>query len=333
MSSVVTVENRGLMERVRVNYQILENPYWSWPVDEKGHMNFSPVGRGQRTSLLCGQWQHFWVCDNVEGHKGVVLKGVDYTGKLVVTHQHFWCHKPSCPVCFIRGWAVRLARSMANRLAVASEERGFGKVEHVIVSPALVDHWLDESVLREKCRGALFDRGVVGGAMIFHGYRMDRKRRVLAWSPHYHTLGFVDGGFDRCRDCVHGYGDCDACSGFKGREVRGYAKDGYLVSVKGERLTVVGTGFYQLHHATIRVGLKRFMVVTWFGNCGNRKFKGRKAKAVAVCPVCQDEMKKKVYVGSVFIVRDIGNPWYMKVFAMSPLDSSGLPNFVDAGGG
>ncbi len=217
-------------------------------------------------------------------------------------------------------------------MAVGSEERGLGKCEHVVVSVPKAERWMDESILRVKCRNAMFDRGVTGGMMIFHGYRMDKVARVLEWSPHYHCLGFVEGGFDRCRECAHSYGDCDACSGLKGREVRGFAKDGYLVSVKGERQTVFGTVFYLLHHATIRVGVKRFHVVTWFGVCGNRKFSGRKPKeAVGVCPACHKDMKKKVYVGSARIVRDIGNPWYVPLFLMDVLDGLGKPNFVDVG--
>jgi hypothetical protein len=65
------------------------------------------------------------------------------------------------------------------------------------------------------------------------------------------------------RKCVHTREDCASCVGFKGREVRGFAKDGYLVKVHGKRETVFGTAYYQLNHATIRYGIRRFHVVTW----------------------------------------------------------------------
>jgi len=321
----------GFSRRLRLNYEILDNAYWCWSVDDKGRENFMPVGRGVRTSPSCGEWMHFWVCGNVEGHNGVVLKGVDYTGKLVVTHQHMWCHKSSCPICFIRGWAVREAQAIVGRLAVAVE-RGYGEIEHLTVSVPFEEHGLKEEVLREKCRKALFDR-VVGGCMIFHGYRKDRVRKVLVWSPHYHVLGFISGGFDVCRNCVHNREDCVSCSGFKGREVREFAKDRYLVKVFEKRKTPVGTAFYQCHHATIRVGLKRFHAVTWFGVCGNCKLKGKKVKAVAVCPACHSEMVKKVYVGKVFIARDIGDSRYRKMFPMDEFDGFGEANFVDVVGG
>lgn len=323
---------RSLVDRVRLNYAILSNDYWKLPVDNVGHESYVPVGRGVPTSPLCGSWRHFVVCDNVEGHKGAVVGGVDYTGKLVVAHQHLWCGSASCPVCFIRGWAVRVARSVAGRLEVASE-RGFGKDEHLTVSVPPEDYGLPEAVLRDKCRRALFDRGFLGGAMVFHGYRKDRVRKVLVWAPHYHALGFIRGGMDVCRQCVHDRGDCAFCEFFKGREVRGYAKDRYIVKCLSERKTVVGTLFYQLHHATLHVGLRRFHVVTWCGCCGNRKLKGRKKVVEVVCPACGDEMVKKFYVGKVPIVKDLGSPLYLKVFPFDEVDAFGRSNFVDVVGG
>jgi hypothetical protein len=174
--------------------------------------------------------------------------------------------------------------------------------------------------------------------MIFHGYRIDRIRGVLVWSPHYHVLGFVSGGFDVCRNCEHERCDCKLCGGFKGREAREYAKDKILVKVMAKRKTVIGTAFYQLNHATQKIGLRRFHIVTWFGVCGCSKLKGRKDKAVDVCPVCasagvHNEMKKKAYWGKEAIARSVGDPLYKRVFAMDEFDGSGLPNFVDIGGG
>jgi hypothetical protein len=44
-------------------------------------------------------------------------------------------------------------------------------------------------------------------------------------------------------------------------------------------------------------------------------------------------MVKKVYVGKEHIARNIGDREYRKVFAMDEFDGSGLPNFIDFGGG
>ena len=181
----VEVANRSFSERLQLNSAILNNKYWSWSYDDKGHENYMPVGRGKKSSDVCGRWVGFYVCKNVEGHKGKFLGGVtDCTDKVVVRHRHLFCTKSSCPVCFIRGWSVRGARSITGRILEA-DRRGFGKVEHIVVSPSVADHELSESALRLKCRKALLDCGVVGGCMIFHGYRKDEERGVLVWSPHY----------------------------------------------------------------------------------------------------------------------------------------------------
>jgi hypothetical protein len=328
--------DKSFSRRLKLNSAILKNKYWFLPVDDKGHSNYEPVGRGIPSSSTCGKWVSLSVCKNREGHKGEFLGIEDATNKVVVRHRHLWCHKSSCPICFVRGWSLRGARNIKGRLDVAIK-RGLGKVEHVVVSVSLADRDLSESVMRKKCRDALFDRGVSGGCMIFHGYSMDRERGVLKWSPHYHVLGFILGGFDRCRQCVHVREDCRFCSGFKGREVRGYAKDGYLVKVLREREksyysgedNVFGTAFYQLHHATIRLGVKRFHAVTWFGSCANRKFSGEKSMSEDLCPVCGEEMSRAVYVGKRRIIKNVGHADYKAVFLFDEFDEDGQPYFID----
>ena len=330
MASAEAVK-RDFERRLRLNRQILKNPYWTLPVDDVGHEEYIPVGRGDRSSILCGRWVSLSVCKNVAEHKGKFVDGVDCTGKVIARHNHLWCHKSSCPTCFIRGWSVRQARSIESRF-VAGDSRGFGKVEHVMVSVAVADRGLSESTMRKKCRDALRDRGIIGGGMIFHGYHIDKKRQVLSWQPHYHSLGYVIGGFDRCRDCVHDRSDCSFCDGLKGREVRGFAKDGYLVKVLAERKTVFGTAFYQLNHSTVRVGIKRFHVVTWFGVCGCRKFKSAVVMAEILCPVCSSEMNRAVYVGKRRIVKDVGHVDYVPWFADDEFDENGQPKYIDVVG-
>jgi hypothetical protein len=328
----VEAVNRSFSERLRLNHAILKNKYWYLPVDDKGHENYMPVGRGVKSSEFCGRWVCHLVCKNIEGHKGVSIGDMDCTDKVVVRHQHMWCHKSSCPVCFNRGWSVREAKSIAGRF-IEADKRGFGKVEHVSVSIPLEDYGLSEAVLREKARKALVVRGVTGGCMMFHGYREARNRKVLVWSPHYHALVYISGGFDVCRGCDHERGDCRSCSGFKGREVREYEKDRYIVKVLGERKTVYGTAFYQLNHSTIRLGVKRYQSVTWFGVCSYRMFKSAKVESENSCPACNEDMARSVYVGKRRIVKDIGSPDYVPLFVDDEFDASGLPNYIDHVGG
>lgn len=332
-SLVVSVEavEREFDRRLRLNRQILKNKYWMLPYDDVGHENFMPVGRGVVTSSTCGEWRSLSVCKNVAGHKDVIKNGVDYTGKVVVRHNHWWCNKSSCPRCFIRGWSVRGARSIDGRF-ITAVKRGFGKVEHVVVSPSVADRNLPERVMRKKCRDAIRKRGVIGGCMIYHGYRIDRKRNVLVFSPHYHCLAFVEGGFDVCRKCSKRntlFCSLSDCDGFEAVTRRENKKDGCIVRVLDERKTVFGTAFYQLHHATIRIGIKGFHVTSYFGSCANRKFKGEKVKAKAVCPVCGEDMVKSIYFGKRPIVKDIGHVGYNACYVDDEFNEDGNPNYSD----
>ena len=327
----VEAYNRSLSERVRLNRKILENKYWFLPVDDKGHENFVPVGRGAKSSDWCGKVRGLVVCKNVDSHKGIVVNDVDCSSKVLARLQHFWCKNAQCPMCFIRGWSVRGAKTIVGRLETGAK-RGFGKVEHVVVSVSEADHDLNESVLRKKCRDALLACGVLGGCMIFHGFRIDRERECLKWSPHYHSLCFVRGSYDRCRHCKGG--DCYSCDGVEGRCFRVYRDNGYIVRVLDERKTVFGTAWYQMNHATLKLGLKRFHVVTWFGVTGYSNFKGEGAGAgVVPCPACGEEMVRSVHVGKRRIVKDLGDAGYKSVFADEEFDESGEPNYVEVVGG
>ena len=327
---LVSVEGakRSFAERLRLNSAIVKNKYWALPVDDVGHENYMPVGRGVKSSPVCGRWRSLSVCKKVEGHKGIFVDGKDCTNKVVVRHNHLWCHKSSCPICFIRGWSVRGARSIEGRL-VEAEKRGFGKVEHIMVSVGVADRGLSESVMRKKCRDVLLDRGVIGGCMIFHGYREDKSRGVLVWSPHYHVLGFVLDGYGRCRECERKWNCLKGCGGFDDRAWQAFQKDGYYVKVLAERKTVFGTAWYQLNHATLRLGVKRFHVVTWFGACGNRKFKSQKLEAEVVCPVCGSEMVRSAYVGKRHIVKDVGSLAYVPWFVDDEFGEDGAPNYIE----
>jgi ssDNA-binding Zn-finger/Zn-ribbon topoisomerase 1 len=119
----------------------------------------------------------------------------------------------------------------------------------------------------------------------------------------------------------------------EGRCYRVYRDCGYIVRVLDERKTVFGTAFYQMNHATLRVGLKRFHVVTWFGVCGYNNFKSEGVKGgVVPCPACGEEMVRSVHVGKRRIVKDLGDAGYKSVFADEEFDESGKPNFVDVVG-
>jgi len=230
----------------------------------------------------------------VDLHKLITLEGVNYTNKVFVRRVRFSCGKPSCPKCFKSGWAVREAGNVEARLKEASKH--FGLVEHIVVSIPVKDYGLDLKAFRHKVIKMLKGIGVVGGCLIFHGFRYNLRKQWY-FSPHFHVLGFILGGYRRCRRCKGA--DCYACDGgFDGKTYKLYHKNGYIVSVMGKRKTVFGTAWYQLNHSCYKTDSVRFHIATWFGNCSYRKLKVTVELRKAVCPICQHDLVGIRYFGN-----------------------------------
>jgi len=155
----------------------------------------------------------------------------------------------------------------------------------------------------------LAERGVIGGTIIFHGFRYNLQKQWY-WSPHFHVLGFIRGGYSRCRHCERKWNCLHGCGGFDDRSYQSFLKDGYYVKVMGERKTVFGTAWYQLNHASLKKNVKRFHVATWFGVCSYRKLKVTVEKPKAVCPICQHDIVKLRYFGNKRFVLEKGSSGY-----------------------
>ena len=286
------------------------------------HGEFQLVGHGQQTNGKCGTFSAFYGCVRSELHHIRTLHGVNYTGKAYVRKVFHSCDKPSCPICYKYGWAVREAMKIEARLKEGHKH--FGAVEHIVASVPIRDYGLDFNELRLKAVKALSARGIVGGVLIFHGFRYNL-RHYWYWSPHFHVLGFILGGY-MCRGCKKG---CVGCSGFEGRTRRMFETDGYIVKVLGERKTIGGTAWYQLNHASIKVGVRRFHVVTWFGNCSYRKLKVTAEMRKQACPICNHELVKLWYFGAKKIPLDRSSPDFRRDF-VDDLEESGRPVWVVA---
>jgi hypothetical protein len=351
---------KGFLERLYVNFGILKNAYLTYPVD-KDHLEWSQVGQGHITNReYCGRHMSFFVCNDFHTHEGLVFEGVDYTKKLAVSHGRMYCGKPSCPVCFL-AWCADTARSIWGKLSVGVD-RGFGEVDHFSVSfsEKQYDSVVEEArklgvpfegLLRKIAEDGCKRRGIMGGVLVPHARRIDKRRKALKFGMHYHGLGYVSGGVEICRHCeVFQNGRCDVdcgnCKGFEARTRREHVKDNLIVKVMGRRssgLTMeestIKTARYLLTHASQVVSFrKRFYIVSYFGVCANKKMKSRKVKAEPVCLPCEsvgvrNVMKHMHYWGKTSISKDLGDPLTKRVFAMDEFDGSGLPNFVESGGG
>ena len=106
------------------------------------------VGHGVVTNPeYCGKFS-YWGCLNVAAHNKASLDGVDYSGKVYSRRRYYSCDKPSCPVCYKKGWAIREAGNIEARLVEASKR--FGDVEHGMISIPAKDYGHDVPYLRKK---------------------------------------------------------------------------------------------------------------------------------------------------------------------------------------
>lgn len=258
---------------------------------------FKLVGHGEVTNPnTCGKHVTTKGCLCVGKHNVTVLDGRSFDGKVYYRRHPLYCYKSSCPVCYKHGWAVREAGRIEHRIKESSKR--FGLAEHIVLSVPLRDYHLPFKALRSKAVKVAGKRGVIGGCLIFHGFRY-KPCKGWYWSPHFHCIGFVLGGYARCRNCkfLHERNCQDSCDGFHARAWRLFNKDGWYVKVLGKRKTIFGTAWYQLHHSSYDSSVKNFHIATWFGVCSYRKLKVTPEKRKELCPICQSELVDIRYTG------------------------------------
>jgi hypothetical protein len=277
----------------------VHNEFWSYG-------EYELVGHGRQTNESCGMFKKFMGCLNVEAHNAARWFTEDLKKNAVfVKPIYHSCDKPTCPKCFKFGWATREASRMEKRLLEASKK--FGLVEHVVASVPSKLYGLGLDALRKRVVKVLANRGVIGGSLVFHGFRYANREESVRkgvpfgwrWSPHFHSLAFVGGeGYGRCRCCKGA--DCYACGGFEGLTRREREKDGWLVKVLEKRKTIGGTAWYELNHCSIRRGSKKSHAATWFGVCSYRKLKLINGEDVGIkhkCAICGGDLVRVRYLG------------------------------------
>jgi hypothetical protein len=294
---------------------------------------YERVGCGEQTSGRCGQFLGFIGCLNVDLHNHSTLDGVDHSNKVFAKRVFHSCDRPECKVCFKRGWAPREAGKAESRLKEASNR--FGVAEHIIDSVPMSDYGLPFEKLKDNSLKAMRARHYIGGIMIFHAERFaniaeaSRKGIPAGWrySPHFHYLGFLDGGYGSCRDCSKPVSECWGCKGFEGLTRRLNVTDGHIVKVKGARKTIFGTLWYQMNHMTLVRGGKRSRTVVWNGVCSYRKLHLKKEDRIKrdVCPICGHDLVPVKYVGEG---EPDGGQWWLSEFEDSYLDERGVPKWI-----
>jgi hypothetical protein len=300
--------------------------------DFMGQNGLQRVGTGNQTSYRCGQFLGLSGCLRTDLHDHTTLDGVNHAGNIYIKKIFHSCDKPECPTCFKRGWAIREAGKAESRLKEASKR--FGIAEHIIDSIPVKEYGLPFEKLKANSLKAMAARHYVGGIMIFHAQRFAnfaeaaRKGIPAGWrySPHFHYLGFLDGGYGSCRGCQKSRQECWGCKGFEGLTRRLNVTDGHIVKVKGARKTIFGTLWYQMNHMTIVHRKVRAHTVSWNGICSYKKLKLQKEDRIKrdVCPLCGQELVPVEYVGE----QKDSEQWLLPEFEDSYLDEKGIPKWI-----
>lgn len=300
----------------------LEHPFATYK-------NFQLVGNGEQTNGYCGVYIGIMGCIDVPSHKVTTLEGVNYAGKIDRRLVHHHCNKPSCPTCYKKGWAVRQAFKIAERLKEASKR--FGAIEHLMISLPDSEYGLIECSLkdmRKKVNGLLKRVGVVGGVVILHAFRYNHQD-LWYFSPHFHVVGFIKHGYSRCRNCPTKWNCKASCDGADARFWKLYQDTGYKVKVFGKRKSIVGTLYYQLNHASILLDVERFHVYTYFGVVSYHKLKVDVKEHKRVCRICGKELVWLKYHGDKAIISDVGSPFY-EGMSFEDFEEGGIPVYDEA---
>jgi len=229
------------------NWYTIEQDGWHLPATEEAHD-------------WCGKWSTMG-CLNVEAHKGTECEGKGY----VKTFQRS-CYRPDCEVCEPK-WRARESNKATKRIE-KYEKKSSKHAKHIIVSPPQWLHRKSKKELSKMCYKILKVVGCIGGTVIFHPFRYDKRFKDWHYSPHFHIIGF-------------GWIEC---------VTENYQKNGWLVKNKGFRDSTFATFYYQLSHAGIK---KHNHTLVWFGDLSYSKLKVEKEEIEAnICPYCHAKLRE-----------------------------------------
>jgi len=275
--------------------------YDGFPIRGGFLSDYAIVGRESPTNAQCGKHRQYMKCSETALHEAI--DGRDFYHNCVTNCKRYQCH-----TCWKYGWCVLRANIVESRFFTAEKLLGLDHklVEHVVVSVPKRLYGLSPQEMVHEAISACKRSGVPSGVAILHPFRKDQKRRDLYKAFHYHVLGYVDGGYDRCRACIK-VGCCWTCDGFEGvtRRAHGHMNeagvyvcdDGWIVKmatneagVVEKRDSIFGTAWYQLEHSGYKNGVRNFHIVVWFGVVAKRKFKTEIKRFHFGCAVCKSDL-------------------------------------------
>jgi len=227
----------------------------------------------------CGKFKTLG-CFNIHAHPNNLA---------LVQHTKLSCFRSACEYCWLEKWLARESRRATLRIEKYQKViKQIGKTRftnpiHVIVSPSWDDKFMRFDLLKKRCRELLDEAGIVGGLVIYHPFKLDKKKMKWVCMPHFHVIGF---------GWVH---DTKKISDERG----------WVIKNKGVRDSLHSTIYYQLSHAGVSDNIHS---ITWFGDLGYRSKYAELIKVENEEPNDSCEFCGQTLVNAVFVATDRGPP-------------------------
>jgi len=209
----------------------------------------------------------------------------------LIQYTKLSCFRSACEYCWMEKWLARESRRATLRIEnyqkilVQLGKTRFTNPIHIIVSPSWDDKFMRFDLEKKRCRELLDEAGVHSGLIIYHPFKLDKKKMKWVCMPHFHVIGF---------------------GWVLGDYVKKISKEnGWVIKNKGVRKSLHSTIYYLLSHAGVA---EHIHSVTWFGDLGYRSkyaelIKVENEESNDCCEFCG-----KTLVNAVFVATDRGPP-------------------------
>jgi len=227
----------------------------------------------------CGKFKTLG-CFNLSGHPN---------NQAYIQHIKLSCFRSACEYCWLEKWLARESRRATLRIEKYQkvikqiDHKRFANPIHIIVSPKWKDKFMRYDLLKKKCRDILTKSGVKDGLMIFHPFKLDKKKMKWVCMPHFHVIGF----------------------GWLLDNNKNTNKDGWVIKNKGVRESLHSTIYYLLSHAGVS---EHIHSVTWYGGLGYRSKYAMLIKVPNEEPNDYCDFCHEILVNAVFVATDRGPP-------------------------
>ena len=239
----------------------------------------------------CGKFKTLG-CFNIHAHPNNLA---------LVQHTKLSCFRSACEYCWLEKWLARESRRATLRIEKfvkvikQIDHKRFVNPIHVIVSPSWDDKFMRFDLLKNKAREILTKSGVKDGLLIYHPFKLDKKKMKWVCMPHFHVIGF----------------------GWLLDNNKNMNKDGWVIKNKGVRESLHSTIYYQLSHAGVA---DRIHSITWFGELGYRSKYAELIKVENEEPNDNCDFCNEVMVNAMFVPTDRGPPDKEFIGLVDPCD-------------